>query len=114
MRQLIIPALLAFGLYHLFYRASTTTDMSIPTQQKALVVPEAHAPFKLTTLDVPQPEAGEVLVRVEATALNPVDWKIQAYNFLIQEYPAVLGTDIAGTVVKLGAGVTNVAVGDRV
>ncbi|KAK7682473.1 hypothetical protein QCA50_014273 [Cerrena zonata] len=114
MRQLLIPVLLAFGVYLFLNRSRNITEMSIPTQQKALVVPEAHAPFQLATIDVPKPEAGEVLVRIEATALNPVDWKIQAYNFFIQKYPAVLGTDIAGTVVQLGSGVTNLAVGDKV
>lgn len=114
MRQLVIPVLLAFGVYLFLNRSTTTTDMSIPTTQKATVVPKAHAPFELTTIDVPKPEEGEVLVRVEATALNPVDWKIQAYNFFVKDYPAVLGTDIAGTVVQLGSGVTNVAVGDKV
>ncbi|CAL1717237.1 unnamed protein product [Somion occarium] len=88
--------------------------MSISAQQKALVLPEPHAPFALRTVDVYKPEAGEVLVRIEAIALNPVDWKIQAFDFLIDEYPAVIGTDIAGTVVHLGEGVTNVAVGDNI
>ncbi|CAL1717227.1 unnamed protein product [Somion occarium] len=88
--------------------------MTIPTQQKALLLPEPHAPFVVRTVDVYKPEAGEVLVRVEATALNPVDWKIQAWNFLVDEYPAVVGTDITGTVVELGEGVTNVAVGDKI
>lgn len=111
MRQLLIPIFLAFAAYLLLNRSST--DMSIPTQQKALVVPKAQAPFELVTFDVPKPEAGEVLVRVEATALNPVDWKVQTYNVIVTNYPAILGTDIAGTVVQLGTGVTNVAVGDR-
>lgn len=87
--------------------------MSIPTQQKALVIPQPHAPFALTTVDVPKPEAGEVLVRIGAVALNPIEWKIQLYNFIVTEYPAIVGSDIAGTVVQLGSGVTNLAVGDR-
>ena len=87
--------------------------MAVPTQQKALVVPEVRAPFKVTAFEVPKPTTGEVLVRVEAAALNPIEWKIQTYGFLITKYPAVLGSDIAGTVVQLGDGVTNLAVGDK-
>ena len=87
--------------------------MAVPTQQKALIVHDIRAPFKLTTFDVPKPAAGEVLVRIEATALNPIEWKIQAFGILITDFPAVLGSDIAGTIVQLGDGVTNLAVGDR-
>ncbi|KAI0072335.1 GroES-like protein [Panus rudis PR-1116 ss-1] len=88
--------------------------MSVPAQQKALVLPKAHGDWELQTIDVPKPGQGEVVVKIEATALNPVDWKIKDYNFIVEEYPAVLGSDAAGTVVQLGEGVTNVAVGDKV
>ena len=88
--------------------------MSIPTTQKATVVPKAHAPFELTTIDVPKPEEGEVLVRVEATALNPVDWKIQELGLFIKTYPAILGLEGAGTVEAVGEGVTDFKQGDRV
>ena len=47
--------------------------MVVPTQQKALVVPEVRAPFEVTAFEVPKPVAGEVLVRVEAAALNPIE-----------------------------------------
>ena len=49
--------------------------------------------------------------------MNPVDWKIQKHGWFVNEYPAVLGTDIAGEVVELGEGVSEsglVGVGDRV
>nr|BAK40869.1 medium-chain dehydrogenase/reductase like protein [Phanerochaete sordida] len=82
--------------------------------QKALVVLEPKGAFAVQDRDIQEPGAGEVLVELRATALNPVDWKIQAFDFFITEYPAVLGTDGAGVVVKVGAGVTNVAVGDKV
>ena len=82
--------------------------------QKALVLDKQFGDFVLTTIPIPKPQPEEVIVKVEAAGLNPVDWKIQAYNFFVKDYPAVLGTDIAGTVVQLGSGVTNVAVGDKV
>ena len=65
----------------------------------------------------PTPEAGEVLVRVYATALNPVDrstrtgYLQQMVNF---ELPLIPGLDLAGVVEELGPDVTTVAVGDAV
>lgn len=66
----------------------------------------------------PYPEAGphEVIVKNANVAINPVDWKIQAYDppaFGIK-YPHILGTDLAGEVVKVGADVTSIKVGQRV
>ena len=60
------------------------------------------------------PRAGEVLVKIHATALNPVDWKIRAYDFFIKEYPTILGTDAAGTIEAVGEGVTTFQKGDKV
>ena len=51
---------------------------------------------------------------MEACALNPVDWKIQSYGIFIEEYPAILGVDLAGVVEEVGDGVENLKRGDRV
>ena len=90
-----------------------TSSMSIPTQQKALFLRAAKGDFYLGSTNVDKPGPGEVLVRIEATALNPVDWKIQTSGYFITEWPAILGTDSAGVVVALGEGVTKFAVGDK-
>ena len=87
--------------------------MSIPIQQKALFLRAAKGDFYLGSTNVDKPGPGEVLVRIEATALNPVDWKIQTSGYFITEWPAILGTDSAGVVVALGEGVTKFAVGDK-
>lgn len=87
--------------------------MSLPTQQKALLIPAIKEPFHVGTSNVDQPGPGEVLVRIEATALNPVDWKIQQTGYFVTEYPAVLGTDSAGVVVAVGEGVSKFVVGDK-
>ncbi|KAH8112689.1 GroES-like protein [Phellopilus nigrolimitatus] len=79
------------------------------TQQKALLL---QTPVNGEA--VPKAGAGELVVKIHATALNPVDWKIRAYNFLITEYPAVLGTDSSGTIEEVGEGVQGFAKGDRV
>ena len=60
----------------------------------------------------PQPAAGEVLVRVKATSVNPVDWAIR--EGYLQEYvslPYMLGSDVAGDIEALGEGVKGLEVG---
>jgi len=73
-------------------------------------------PAVFEIVDVPQPEPAptEVLVRVAAAGVNPVDWKVRARGGFLGEPPFTVGWDIAGTVEKLGPGVTRFAVGDRV
>ena len=83
--------------------------------QKALFLAEKHGSFVVDTRNIPTLAAGEILVQVKAAALNPVDWKIQRYyDILVKKYPAVLGSDIAGDVVKVGEGVEGFSIGDRV
>ena len=82
--------------------------------QKALYIPEKQAPFKVGDAPLYEPGPKEVLVKNFATALNPVDWKIQKYDFMIESYPTVLGTDSSGVIKALGEGVTEFAVGDKV
>ncbi|WP_244661842.1 NADP-dependent oxidoreductase [Mesorhizobium huakuii] len=63
----------------------------------------------------PSPKAGEVLVRVKAAGINPVDGAVRGgYYPLLGEPPFILGWDISGTVEALGTGVTGFKVGDEV
>lgn len=73
-------------------------------------------PDVLELVDVPRPEAGptEVLVRVTAAGVNPVDWKVRARGGFLGEPPFTVGWDVAGVVEELGRGVTRFAPGDRV
>ena len=83
--------------------------------QKALFLQSVpNGDWKVGTRPIQKPAAGDILVKIEATALNPVDWKIRAYNFLITEVPAVLGTDASGIVEEVGEGVTTFKKGDKV
>jgi len=83
--------------------------------QKALFLESApNGPWKVGTKGIPKPAAGELLVKVHATGLNPVDWKIRDYNVFVTKWPAVLGYDAAGVVEELGEGVTGFTKGDRV
>lgn len=71
--------------------------------------------LRLTETDTPRPAKGEVLVRVGAIGVNPVDAAVRAgYWPLLGEPPFVLGWDVAGTVDALGENVTDLTVGDRV
>jgi len=65
----------------------------------------------------PVPGPGEVLVRVTATSVNPFDWKVRsgAYKDIFPlTFPAILGSDVAGTVEAVGPGVQGFASGVRV
>jgi NADPH:quinone reductase-like Zn-dependent oxidoreductase len=70
----------------------------------------------LQVKEAPMPKAGkdQVVIKNHAVAVNPVDWKIQDYDFFVKQYPMVLGTDVAGEVHEVGEGVTHVKKGDRV
>lgn len=79
----------------------------------------SHYKKELEVIDVPspQPGSGEVLVEVAAAGLNQLDEKIRLGEFkqiLPYRAPFVLGHDLAGTVAKLGSGVTSFSVGDLV
>ena len=86
---------------------------------KASVLHEYGGPDKLRYEDFPDPKAGEheVLVRVSAVSVNPVDYKMrsgEAKERFPVEFPGILGRDLAGVVRELGPGATGFAPGDRV
>ena len=61
-----------------------------------------------------EPEAGEVQIRVHACAIQPLDAKVGRLGMMPMEYPAIVGSQVAGVITAVGAGVTDFAVGDRV
>jgi NADPH:quinone reductase-like Zn-dependent oxidoreductase len=74
---------------------------------------------QLDVREVPEPEvhAGEVKVRVVATSINPIDWKLREgakRPGMTLELPAILGRDAAGEVVAVAPDVTRFRVGARV
>jgi NADPH:quinone reductase-like Zn-dependent oxidoreductase len=86
---------------------------------KAFVVERYGGADTVRAADVPDPQVGahDVLVRVRAASVNPVDLKIRNGDLkaiLPLRAPFVLGNDLAGTVVAVGARVTRFAVGDEV
>ena len=86
---------------------------------KAVVVHQYGGPEVLKFEDYPDPVPGpgEVLVRVAATSVNPIDYKRRAgmtKDFYPLKFPGLIGVDIAGTVVRIGPGVEGFSVGDQV
>ncbi|MFC6335384.1 zinc-binding dehydrogenase [Pseudomonas sp. CCM 7891] len=82
----------------------------------AAVAESAHATLTVRQIDRPVPGQGQVLVRVNAAGVNPLDTKIAAGAgaHARQALPAVLGLDLAGTVVELGEAVEGFTVGQEV
>jgi len=86
---------------------------------KAIVVHQYGGPevLKFEQYPDPVPGPGEVLVRVAASSVNPIDYKRRAgltKDFYPMHFPSLIGVDIAGTVAKVGSGVEDVSVGDQV
>ena len=73
--------------------------------------------LELTELPEPAVKDDEVLIKVHATTVNPIDWLIRdggAKAFVKNKLPTIPGCDLAGRVVKAGNGVKRFAVGDEV
>ena len=86
---------------------------------KAIVVHQYGGPEVLKFEDYPDPAAGsgQVLVRVAAASVNPIDYKRRAgltRDFYPLHFPGLIGVDMAGTVVEIGPGVEGFSVGDQV
>ena len=84
---------------------------------RAFTVPEFNAAGTITERPRPEPGPGEILVRVKAAGVNPMDTVVVGgwmAGMMEHRLPLVPGFDYAGTVEAIGGGVTNVAVGDDV
>jgi NADPH:quinone reductase-like Zn-dependent oxidoreductase len=86
---------------------------------KAIVVHQYGGPEVLKFEDYPDPVPGpgEVLVRVAAASVNPIDYKRRAgltKDFYPMHFPGLIGIDMSGTVVKTGPAVEGFSVGDQV
>lgn len=87
-----------------------------PVSSTAVLLREYGEPLDVLhqeRVEVADPAAGQVRVRVAAVGLNPADWEI-CRGFMARDLPRGIGYDVAGTVDAVGVGVANVAVGDLV
>ena len=98
--------------------SSMTTEfaMSKSAAMKAAVLENYGAPFRLTDVPRPAPRPGQVLVRIMASGINPLDLKIRSgtADHARHPLPAILGIDLAGVVDAVGPDVTAFRVGDEV
>src|SRR6266496_984933 len=79
------------------------------SKMKAIRIHNYGGPEVLNYEDAPrpQPQAGEVLVRVHAAGVNPIDWKVREghmKDFWPHKFPLILGWDLSGVVEELGSG----------
>lgn len=109
--------------------------MSGQSKNIAALVPSLQADLVLEERPIPTPGEGEILVRNLFVPVNPIDWKRQAWNYLIPSYPVILGSgtyrqpmlvyeidrtdsvllpDLSGIVESVGSSVTKFKPGDRV
>lgn len=86
----------------------------MPSNSAAWLVSKQANPLEVKEAPYPTPQPDEVVVRVRAVAINPVDWLVQDHAPFPLQYPAVIGEDAAGEVVEVGDSVKTLKKGDRV
>ncbi|KAK9353251.1 chaperonin 10-like protein [Lipomyces doorenjongii] len=74
-------------------------------QHLAALLPSAGASLEVTHRPTPTPGPHELLIEVKSVALNPVDWAQRSMGIYLRTFPAVLGSDVAGTVISVGSSV---------
>ena len=86
---------------------------------KAIRIHQYGGPEVLALVETQRPSPGpnEVLIKIQAAAVNPIDWKLRTghmRDFFPLTFPATLGWDVSGTVEETGTGVTQFKRGDEV
>ncbi|MFJ4496792.1 zinc-dependent alcohol dehydrogenase family protein [Pseudomonas atacamensis] len=84
---------------------------------KAMILKSFGGPesFELNDVPKPVPQAGQVLVRVHATSINPLDYQVRRGDYPdLVPLPAITGHDVSGVVEAIGPGVSAFAPGDEV
>lgn len=86
-----------------------------PQVSQAAILPSKSGPYTLAH-DWPRPsiKPNELLIRVRAIGLNPIDWKCVTYGFGVYSLPWVSGRECSGTVEEVGSSVQGFSRGDRV
>ncbi len=90
--------------------------MTEKATMKAVVIHGFGGPEKLSVeeVSIPKPGANDVLVRVRAAGLNPVDWKLREGLLPSARFPMTMGIDFSGTVEAVGPAVKKFSVGEEV
>jgi len=92
----------------------SNTNIRIPSTMKAWTLLKQETDLQLKEIEVQHPNAGEILIKVIAVSLNPIDNTLIQMNMTKTSLPRVLGFDVAGTVVEVGRDVNEFKVGDEV
>lgn len=87
--------------------------MSVPQNQAAWLV-KAGSPLEVGDAPLPTAGPGELVVKNAAIAINPLDCHMQDSGVFVQQWPAILGCDVAGEVHEVGKDVARFKAGDRV
>lgn len=91
--------------------------MSVPQKHRAAFIHGKGEAPKIAERTLGKLQPDEIAIKLAATAINPVDWKIRDYGLFVVpgwQYPAILGSDGSGTVAAVGDNVSNFTVGERV
>jgi NADPH:quinone reductase-like Zn-dependent oxidoreductase len=75
---------------------------------------KASSPLEVGDAPLPEAGPGEIVVRNKAIAINPLDWHMQDAGVFIQQWPSIMGCDVAGEVFQVGPDVAEFKKGDRV
>ena len=99
--------------------AERETETTLPKTMKAVRIHGYGGPDMLRYEDAPcpRPAAGEIVVRVHAAGVNPVDWKVrEGYlkDFMPRTFPMIPGWDFSGVVAATGPGASRLHEGDEV
>jgi len=99
---------------------SVSSRLTMTETMKAICIHHFGGPDTLSYQDLPRPvpTAGEVLIRVHAAGVNPVDWKTRSgsvpWKGQLDPFPLILGWDVSGIVAAVGRKVSSFATGDAV
>lgn len=88
---------------------STTT-----AQNRAAWLDKPDTPLRVGDAEMPVPEPDEVLIKVHAIAINPVDVARQSMGLGNASHPWIFGSDLAGTIEAVGSSVTNFRPGKHI
>ena len=95
-----------------------SAKMPSGTNAAAWITGPKVSPFEVKEAPYPSAGPGEVVIETAVVAINPLEYKIQDTNPAIGgkeiQYPTILGADLSGTIIAVGAGVKDRKVGDRV
>lgn len=96
---------------------TTFPIMSPPSKHRAAYISAQGEAPQISERTLGELKPDEVAIKISATAINPVDWKIRDYGLFLApnwQYPAILGSDGSGTVAAIGKDVSGFNVGERV